>query len=97
MAHATLGRFNVVSGPSKFDLMLSTFERKVVQFQLRQPGTSYAPQLNMIVLGTTQEDGSCENWNLTGYVTDGPMKSVNFSGFYTTKNRSGTFELRKAS
>ncbi len=96
MAHVVVGMFDVVSGPSKFDLMLSTFERKVVQFQLRQRGTSHAPVLNMIVLGTTQEDGSCENWNLTGYVTDGPMKSTRFSGFYTTKNRRGSFELRNA-
>ncbi len=88
MAHPTT-RFDIVSGTSKFDLMASVFDRKLVFITLK--GKKDA--LSVIFFGVSQEDGSCNNWIVKGYVTIGPDKSKKFKGFYKTDLRTGFLEL----
>ena len=76
--------FNVVGGPSKFDLMLSLFDgnkqpRRTVEFQLEGVRDTITAGITMV----QQEDGSGESWNVEGWTT------FNIKAYYCTRDRKG--------
>lgn len=94
--------FNVVGGPSKFDLMLSLFDgnkdpRRTVEFQLEGARRPITVGITMV----QQEDGSGESWNFRGWVSgDDPTNSMfalnlHVDGYFSTRGRKGyiTFEV----
>ena len=92
-------RYQIVDGPSKFDMMLSLFTGSKVTFRVykqeqidekvwrhnasRDPILTLEGRLCML----EQEDGSLESWNFVfhaGKVIDSAK------GYYSTKSRKGT-------
>lgn len=82
-------RYDIVQGYSKYDQIISQYERKVVHLHLKGLGNP----LPVIILSVQAEDGSGESWNIEGYVTDGPMKAKKFAGYYRTDRRTGFLNL----
>jgi hypothetical protein len=83
-------QFSITSGPSKFDLMLSLFHRKVdsqvvVEFSLEAQSYPAGVVINSLEL----EDGSGECWIFKGYVRYSSTSSRNVKGFYRTNARTG--------
>ncbi len=80
-------RTRITSGPSKFDLMLSLFDRKPVKFTVDKK------EIEVRINRIEAEDSSCESWNLVGYIicqlTSRP--EPHFSAYFSTKTRSGVF------
>ena len=82
--------FNIIGGPSKFELMLGLFDNTMseprrVSFQL-QGGTA----LSVCLLSVGREDGSGESWLFEGAI-QWPDASHNrrVKGYFTTKRRTG--------
>jgi hypothetical protein len=97
MATTPIGSFQVTNGPSKFDLMLSVFERKVVTLALKRCGVK---DVRVIVSAIEQEDGSCDSWCVKGFIVqDCPIHQelsreyLIFEGYYSTKDRMGHIDL----
>lgn len=90
---------NIVSGPSKFDLMLALFDRKPITRELEfgLPGPDKEAAL-IVISGLELEDGSGESWNYKGmlrrmlpYPKDGsPPPPRRVEGWYHTGRRQGT-------
>jgi hypothetical protein len=83
--------FDIVNGPSKFDLMVSLFDnnakpRRTVRFFL-----DHGHELDVAITMIQQEDGSGESWNFTGTATyaDGGT-SFHVRGYFGTRSRKGT-------
>ncbi len=94
------------NGPSKFDLMASLFTRKP-----QKPTVSFKPEHGTIeytatITGVSEEDGSGESWNVSGYLHDvfvvggkehgGAARKVNrhpFKGYFSTADRKGWLTL----
>ena len=83
-------------GPGKFDLMNALFKRgETVTFTVRQlvkgpasplPAQTVTAHINAV----EQEDGSCESWNLGGWIeVFAGYRSVKFRAFYRTKHAAG--------
>ncbi len=83
MALIIKAKLDIKSGPGKFDLMLGLFERKIIHFF-----TSNGRKINCFIISVQQEDGSCESWNIKGFVVE---YDSNFEGYYTTKKNEGFF------
>lgn len=87
--------FDVVGGPSKFDLMLSLFDgnkdpRRAVEFQLEGARGPITAAITMV----QQEDGSGESWNFRGWLAN-YRRNFGIQGYYSSKSRKGhlTFEV----
>jgi hypothetical protein len=84
--------FNIVGGPSKFDLMVSLFEgnphcRRTVAFKLE----GLRQEINVAITGIQQADGSGESWNFDGWVLGEPHAHV--KGYYGSHGRAGYFHF----
>jgi hypothetical protein len=97
---------SLINGPSKFDLMTALFMRKP-----EKPTVSFKPEYGhsdyiATILGVTEEDGSGESWNITGYlqsvyVAGGKehggaarlVRSARFKGYFSTADRKGWLAL----
>ena len=87
----------IVNGPSKFDLMLALFNRKVVN----QEGVIFTVadvslKLSAVITGVAAEDGSGESWNLTGYVRpahDPMVPPNNVKMWFRTDTRKGHMDF----
>ena len=83
--------FQIVDGPSKFDLMLGLFSgtcmnpRRVQFFVL---DGSDRTMLSTLLSGVSREDGSGESWLFTGHTNGKFVK-----GYFSTKTRKGHLEL----
>ncbi len=94
-----LMQYHIVSGPSKFDLMISLMfgdsrHRVGVRFSLKpeiQIETTAMKvvriDMDFMINRTEREDGSGERWNILGVREGKPMK-----GFYDTQTRQGHLE-----
>lgn len=83
-------RLSVTAGPSKFDLMLSLFEKgKTITFTVA--GKPILVQVN----GVSIEDGTRESWIVVGYIinSDPKQKSERFSAYFHTARRTGHFTI----
>jgi len=84
---------NLVSGPSKFDLMTALFvwkpERHEVIFVTRD-GTKIRAHIG----GCSAEDGSGESWNLRGYgQLSGEGDWFGFEAYFRTSDRKGWIKI----
>lgn len=94
---------NIVSGPSKFDLMTAVFvwkpERHKVQFS-----TDTNMVLSAVIDSVSAEDGSGESWNISGRVEPSDEKTrdalsrqgrgengdvIRFRAYFSTSVRKG--------
>lgn len=83
-------QFEIMDGPSKFDLMTALFvwkpERPKVLF-------SYgAGSFNATISAVEAEDGSGESWNIKGYAYDNAARVKihrQFHGYFHTGKRRG--------
>lgn len=81
--------FDVISGPSKFDLMLSLFDgnkepRRTVEFQLEGARGPITVAITMV----QQEDGSGESWNVEGWITS-YRRNFAIKAYYSSNSRKG--------
>ncbi len=76
----------IVDGPSKFDLMLALFDTggRTVAFRMKSDDTVQARIYSVGI-----EDGSGESWLITGSYKRLDNTTCNFSGYYTTRRRTG--------
>lgn len=86
--------FNIVGGPSKFDLMLSLFDgnkhpRRTVDFQLE----GVNGHIRVAITSVEQEDGSGESWNFGGHLWHDTEKHWHVEGYFGTKGRRGTMRF----
>jgi hypothetical protein len=99
-------RFEIVDGPSKFDLMLALFDvgfkgkypRGVIftiDDKQRKVGWSGGqfPPLVFLIDSLSREDGSCENWNWEGVCVELDIEHLRTKGFFSTKTRKGWVEI----
>jgi hypothetical protein len=86
--------FNIVNGPSKFDLMVSLFEgnpesRRTVKFVVED-----GREANVAITMIKQEDGSGESWMYEG---DGNFLGgrirFRMNGYFSSRARSGTLSI----
>lgn len=83
-------KYNIVDGPSKYDLQAALFDRRgngnkphTVTFK-----TEEGIKITAIILRVAAEDGSGESWLIKGF-TDGVVMSHDFNAYYRTDKRSG--------
>ncbi|MGH7175334.1 MAG: hypothetical protein ACREGR_03180 [Minisyncoccia bacterium] len=99
----TAVRAKIANGPSKFDLMLALFDRKVVntrhvEFKMEGEGKIAA---HVVIFEVRVEDGSGESWLFKGRVrgmepdshVGVPPVSRGVHGWYRTDTRKGWIEL----
>lgn len=86
--------FQIVDGPSKFDLMIALFH-KPGNFGSQSPNFNDSPLgfksedgrwLQVFVRGVQMEDGSHESWIIMGHYAVG---GGTFKAYFSTKNRKG--------
>ena len=83
--------YKIFDGPSKWDLSISLFdgassERRPVKFKIA------GHQYQVLIDGVEREDGSGENWNFHGRVSQ-PGMEFQVNGFYSTKRRQGVIQF----
>ena len=92
-------RFNIVTGPGKFDLMLALFDKyqghdRELEFTIREVngfrGVKDYP-IKFVVVGVELEDGSRESWLIKGRVTHGAV-GADVHGWFDTRSRRGWIE-----
>jgi hypothetical protein len=96
------GRFSLVNGPSKFDLMAALFVgssgsngHSPVTFT-----TEDEQEIEVYINKVGREDGSGESWIFEGFISKvnkvpvkfAPGDSNNVTGWFRTSNRRGWFE-----
>ena len=84
--------FQILEGPSKYDLMLGLFDGncakpRLVLFALWD-GARTRTVTSVLLSGVSREDGSGESWIVTGYTNGKRVK-----GYYSTKTRKGNLEM----
>lgn len=78
--------FDIIGGPSKFDLMSSLFagnKRQTVELQLKGARTPITVAITLV----QQEDGSGEIWSIEGWVTDHP-RHFGIKAYYSSSRHS---------
>ncbi len=90
-------RYVIANGPGLLELLFSLSDkenwegRKRVKFDL--VGEKKSTTALVFINGMTREDGSGENWTITGYRLGGTPPSVR--GFYSTKTRKGFLDINE--
>lgn len=86
----------IIDGPSKFDLIVSVADGKVVQITFQNPGSSlkgslvFNPKIDVIFLGINAEDGSHDSWIGEFLVIAGKGYETEIRKYYyNTKTRRG--------
>jgi hypothetical protein len=87
-------QYNIIGGPSKFDLMISLFDgalsaTKPVEFCVNDCPLQIK-RIRIVSIG--REDGSGDSWNFTGVDTE-TTPALRVEGYYSTKNRKGRIRL----
>lgn len=95
-------QFHINAGPSKFDLMLSLFERKQVTFTIEDTPTLNAT-IEAVIQQIQAEDGNSESWNIEGIVKhkvydhstdwEGRIDESRFTGWFDSRARRGTIRI----
>jgi hypothetical protein len=86
--------FNIVNGPSKFDLMVSLFEEgnpespHTVKFVLED-----GREANVAITMIQKEDGSGESWNYVGRGDLGGRIWFHMNGYFSSRTRRGTLNI----
>jgi hypothetical protein len=87
----------ITEGPSKFDLMASLFDGKVVNFTLQIEITTPQKTLKVSVVSVEREDYSKDSWNIKVYIVDSPNPVVPIgkiiSAYYNSRTRHGSINL----
>ena len=94
------GQFQITDGPSKFDLMCSLFEGKVVKITCDLTGQTtkikFCPKLEVVFAIIGMEDGSRESWIGQVYFSDQNYDHERRRFYYNTRRRTGHIrEIKK--
>lgn len=99
--------YQIVNGPSKFDLMLALFDShgargksRTVEFLLEPISTAFTcsqeqkatPQI-VHICSVEANDGSAELWDIKAYTVGGEKPEGVLIDCYSTKNRQGSFQI----
>jgi hypothetical protein len=84
----------IIDGPSKFDLVMSAADGKIVQITFQDPekrSTAFKinPKINVRFLGLNAEDGSNESWYGKFIVFSKGYESETRTYYYDTRIRKG--------
>ncbi len=87
--------FNIVTGPSKFDLLLALFEGRKVVFEVEDSLGKYSIEVKIV--GIVSVVGDNEHWNICGVIHSSSNDLTfwipyYFNGSYNTRNMNGIFE-----
>ena len=89
----TEDQFQITDGPSKFDLMASLFDAKVVEItcDINSPGARFriCPKLKVVFIGVMMEDGSRESWIGEVNFCDPNYEHERRKFYYDTRRRKG--------
>lgn len=89
---ATAQQYPITSGPSKFELSISLFDRKPqarsVVFHTNCP---LAAEVQVTITSVQAEDGSGESWNIEGYVSSATLAKGVRQPSYIPENNQRTF------
>lgn len=94
------GQFQISDGPSKFDLMASLFEAKVVQITCEVTAITSSnlkvaasfkvlPRFKVIFQMVGAEDGSLDSWIGEVYFVEPSYENVSRKFYYNSKKRTG--------
>jgi hypothetical protein len=94
------GQFQITNGPSKFDLMASLFDGKVVEITCEFTAKTSTnlhvaasfkilPKFNVIFQAVGIEDGSHDSWIGDVYFTTSNYENVRRKFYYDTRRRTG--------
>jgi hypothetical protein len=85
--------YNIVEGPSKFELMAALFDGKGVDFTLRPHDAKEEKKISRAIISScTIENDSRENWLIKGNFLD-TSNVRKFSGTFNTKQGSGRLQI----
>lgn len=98
--------FEIIRGPSKFDLMTSLFvgeARERLSFRLHIGDNRLMDsdcnvvrgEVNVVINGAERTDGSGESWHVLGYVVGCDAKYRTIIGDYNTHTRTGQLTFKK--
>ena len=95
-----MAHFNIVGGPSRWDLMLAIFDgdfhhRRIVTFSLDPQENLPIRSLICTINEVGREDGSGENWLFEGetYYPAEIVSNYHIHGFFSTRTRTGWVEM----
>lgn len=87
------GQFQITDGPSKFDLMASLFDGKVVKITCDLSGQAtkikICPKLEVVFIMVGMEDGSRESWIGEVNFCDSNYEHERRRFYYDTRRRTG--------
>ena len=91
--------YRITEGPSKFDLMSSLFDGKIVQFTLKVD-EKYSKAVKVEVVSVEAENGSHSSWNLKVFVREESKSEFELVNktlpvYYNSKTRQGSINLSK--
>ena len=93
MSQQYIPQYEIVKGPSKYDLMLSLFDStasnpRFVEFTVKRLRSvdNHTITVRLVIQLVEREDGYGESWHFVG---DGRGQS-NFRGHYNCEKRNGT-------
>lgn len=88
--------YRITEGPSKFDLMCSLFDGKIVQFT-QEIGNKKT--IKAVITAIEMEDGSNDSWNIKMLVKESNANPIqvgkSLSAYYSSRNRQGNIRLGK--
>lgn len=86
----------IIDGPSKFDLVMSVADGKIVQITFQNPGSTlkgslaFNPKIDVKFLGLNAEDGSHDSWYGEFLVIEGKgYETETRKYYYNSKTRKG--------
>lgn len=87
------GQFQITDGPSKFDLMASLFDGKVVKITCNLSGQATKikiyPKLEVVFTKVGVEDGSHDSWIGEVYFYSTSYETERRKFYYDTRRRTG--------
>jgi len=87
------GQFQITDGPSKYDLMASLFDGKVVKITCDLSGQAtkikICPKLEVVFIMVGMEDGSRESWIGEVNFCDPNYEHERRKFYYDTRRRTG--------
>ena len=89
--------FHIVDGPGKYELMVSLFSKGETITLTIETALKSKEIFKVHTRGVAQEDGSCTNWLIKGFVghVNYPNETTNFEGYYNSTSRVGWVKLEE--
>ena len=91
-------KFNIADGPSKFELMVSLFDGKLVKFtQSRGSSETTKNVIEAVLQSVEKEDGSLDSWNIRILIIKDESQILRISkiypAYYCSRTRRGVINV----